>query len=217
MNIDQVGYGLKRRFPFLFQILECILGYAVYGFHRRAITEALKRASIEGTVLGESASIRPVDAGNLGQLLRFFGTLPEGSFTYFRPHGFERCELKKVLARPYFVTYGLFVGDELKGYCLLKLYPGRKAFLGRIVGEDLTGFGLGKFFSRYLRWQAALMGFRLRSTISEANLASMQSHKSVGGVEIIGDLPNGYKLIEFAVADPGSPPELRIEGKRTSP
>jgi RimJ/RimL family protein N-acetyltransferase len=214
MAVDKIGYIIKQRLPFIFGILEVIVGYQSYLASRTVIRRALEQARLEGRVGGVPACMRPITIDDAEAFLSFLANIPEKHFIFFRPHGFGREEIYRILAKPYYLTYGLFVNDRLIGYCLLKLYPGRKAFLGRILSPEYTGLGIGKFFSRFLRWQAAVIGFRLRSTISEDNLVSMQSHKSVGGMEVISDLPNGYKLIEFTVTDPGLPPQLQMQGDR---
>ena len=197
MKIDQIAYWLKRRWPAVFKLVEFAAGYATAFLNRKAIRMALEQAPLEGTVLNKPALLRILGPSDLDDLSTFFNGLTEDRLTYFRPHGFSQNDLSKVLGRPYFIAYGLFVGGRLQGYSLFKLYPGKKAFIGRILPKELSGCGLGKFLSLYLQWQSRLIGFRMRSTISLKNFASLESHKAVGGFEILGDLPNGYTLIEF--------------------
>lgn len=199
MNIDQLAYSLKRNCGPAFRVAEVVCGYAVYFRYRERIKDALKQAHQRGTISGRVAHIRPLGQDDLDALMTFFKGLPEGHFKYFRPHGFSKPELVKVLRRPYYLKYGLFLEDTLVGYSLYKLYPGRKAFFGRMLSTSLTGCGLGKYLSLYLQWQSRLLGFRMRGTINMGNSPSVNSHKAVGGFEILGDLPNGYTLIEFPI------------------
>jgi hypothetical protein len=197
MSVDQFAYWLKQNFPEFFSYTEVICGYMVYYRYRARIEDALKLAHQSGSISGRAAHIRPLRTDDLDELMTFFKGLPETHFAYFRPHGFSRAELVKVLKRPYYLKYGLFLEDKLVGYSLYKLYPGRKAFFGRMLSTSLTGCGLGKYLSLYLQWQSRLLGFRMRGTINLKNSPSVNSHKAVGGFEILGDLPNGYTLIEF--------------------
>jgi len=115
------------------------------------------------------------------------------------------------------MAYGLFVNEELAGYSLFKLYPGKKVFFGRMINPSLTGCGVGKFLSLYLQWQSQLIGFRMRGTINMKNSPSVGSHKAVGGFDILGELPNGYTLIEFPPEKcPAEPPELKLSSNKKS-
>ena len=211
MSLDKVAYRIKQRCPGLFKVIEFSAGYFVYFLNRRSIRRALTHATIHGEIHKQPAQIRPLRIDDLDQLLSFFATLPESHFTYFRPHGFSRSDIIKVLTRPYYLKYGLFVNDILIGYCLTKLYPGKVGFIGRIISTDYAGFGLGKFFSKYLQWQCYLLRFKMRSTISSNNLPSLGSHKSAGGFTFLASLPNGYTLIEFPRENmPKQPPALSI-------
>ncbi|NBB79914.1 MAG: GNAT family N-acetyltransferase [Verrucomicrobia bacterium] len=211
MTIDQFAYKLKQHCGPLFKVAEVICGYGVAFLHGKRIREALDQAEQSGTIRGNAARIRALVPGDIYALLAFYETLPEGHFKYFRPHGFARRDVEKVLARPYYLAYGLFLEGELVGYSLFKLYPGKKAFFGRMLSTKLTGCGLGKYLSLYLQWQSRIMGFKMRGTINLQNSPSVASHQAVGGFEILGDLPNGYTLIEFpADLMPTEPPVLDV-------
>lgn len=206
-----MAYWLKQHCGPVFKVIESLCGYGVYHLHRKQIEKALQQAELRGSITGRAAIIRPLKSDDIEQLLAFYETLPEGHFKYFRPHGFSRRDIVKVLERPYYLAYGLFIEGELVGYSLFKLYPGRKAFFGRMLSMQLTGCGLGKFLSLYLQWQCRIMGYRMRGTINMQNSPSVGSHKAVGGFNILGDLPNGYTLIEFPIdAMPESAPVLNV-------
>lgn len=211
MIIDKFGYLLKKRFRPLYNVAELISGYTVYFFNRKSIRRTLSVARLEGVVKGKDAYIRPLLSDDVERLARYFEDIPEHKFEFFKPHGFSRKELMKVLRWPHFLQYGLFVEDELVGYCILKLYPGKKAFLGTLLSDGYTGCGLGKFLSLYVHWQTDLLGFRMRATIDFSNLASVGSHKSVGGFNVLGELSDNYRLIEFDPGPPDAdPPKLLI-------
>ena len=123
--------------------------------------------------------------------------MPESHLAYFHPHGFGRADLTAVLRSRSFMTYGLFVEDTLAAYALLKLAPTGCAFIGRLVGPEHTGKGLGRFIAEYLYWQASLADLRTRSTISRHNPASLRSHQAVADFAVIAELPNDYLMVEF--------------------
>jgi GNAT superfamily N-acetyltransferase len=134
-----------------------------------------------------------------------------GHLEYFRPHGFSRHELAVVLWRPFYLVYGLFVSGDLAGYCILKLFPGRIVFRGRLVAEEWVGKGIGRYLSNYIDWQCTMLNVRSRSTISRRNRASLKSHAREGDYQILGELPGDYMLIEFNNVDSREAPILRIE------
>lgn len=153
--------------------------------------------------------MRSLNIDDLNSLQGFFEEMPAGHVKYFKPHGYERSDLRGVLESRAFLTYGLFIGDEMKGYALLKVAPTGSLYIGRLLHPSQVGQGLGAFLSRYLYWQASLAGLRARSTISRHNIASLRSHQAVANFNIISELPNDYLLIEFEVAS-SDKPELSL-------
>lgn len=207
--MEQLAYWLKQRFPPLFRGVEAVArGVTVLRFGGR-IRRARKQGSLQGRVAGEPAVMRPLGVEDLDALSGFLSGQSEERLQYFRPHGFDRRSLRRVLASGAFLTYGLFVGDRLVGYALLKVAPTGSAFIGRLVDKNYGRMGLGQFLARYLYWQASLAGLRARSTISRHNPASLRSHEAVAKFEIVAELPNDYLLIEFPPETP-EPPELKV-------
>ena len=199
MNLEKVAYILKNKFGGLFLLAQSVLGRLVYIRYKKRINDSLGQACISGQIGEQAAVIRPIEAGDSQQLSLYLKSFGEEDLKFFRPHGFEPNQIRSVLATGAFMLYGLFIDEELGGYCLLKLYPGRKAYLGTILSESFRGCGLGKFMSLYLRWQASLINFRLRATIAKDNAASFRSHESLGAVSLVCDLPNNYQLFEISL------------------
>lgn len=207
--MDQLAYRIKQRLPRVFQRIETAARGVTVLRYGSSIRRTLDEALVKGTVRGEAAVVRPLGNGDLETLRAFLAQQPEEHLRYFRPHGFDSAALRRVLASRAFLNYGLFVGDRLAAYALLKVSPTGSAFIGFLVGPDYTGLGLGHFLVGYLYWQASKAGLRTRSTISRHNPASLRSHESVATFEVVADLPNDYLLIEFP---PGRPeiPFLKI-------
>lgn len=203
--MEQLAYHVKQRFPGVFRWIEAAArGVTVLRFGRR-IRRARAEAVVQGTVRGEAAVMRPLGLDDLDALYEFLAEQPEEHLRYFQPHGFDRAALRAVLGSGAFLNYGLFVGDRLAAYALLKVAPTGSAFIGRLVGPDYTGLGLGRFLAVYLYWQASKAGLRARSTISRDNPASLRSHEAVAKFEIVAELPNDYLLIEFPPGRPETP------------
>lgn len=203
--MEQLAYRIKQRLPAVFRWIEAAArGVTVLRYGRR-IRCVWAEAAVQGTVRGEAAVIRPLGLDDLDALHGFLAAQPEEHLRYFRPHGFDRSALRAVLASGAFLNYGLFVGERLAAYALLKVAPTGSAFIGLVVGPDHTGLGLGRFIVGYLYWQASKAGLRARSTISRDNPASLRSHEAVAKFEIVAELPNDYLLIEFPPGQPGTP------------
>jgi L-amino acid N-acyltransferase YncA len=211
MTLDKLAYLVKDRCAGIFRLLQVPVGRLVYLRHQKCVKRALATASIPGSIRGEQAEIRPLQHADAAELSLFLNSFGEEDLKFFRPHGFEPEEIQSVLKMGFFMLYGLFVDGEIKGYCLLKLYPGRKAYLGTILSDSLRGCGLGKYMSSYLRWQASLIDFRLRATISKDNVSSFRSHESLGAISVVCELPNNYQLFEISLDGVDvARPELKI-------
>ena len=203
--MEQLAYRVKQRFPGGFRWVEAAArGVTVLRYGRR-IRRARAEAVVQGSVRGEAAVMGPLGLDDLEALHGFLAEQPEERLRYFRPHGFDRAALRAVLGSGAFLNYGLFVGDRLAAYALLKVAPTGSAFIGLLVGPDHTGLGLGRFIVGYLCWQASKADLRARSTISRDNPASLRSHEAVAKFEILAELPNDYLLIEFPLGRPETP------------
>ena len=203
--MEQLAYRVKQRFPGGFRWVEAAArGVTVLRYGRR-IRRARAEAVVQGSVRGEAAVMGPLGLDDLEALHGFLAEQPEERLRYFRPHGFDRAALRAVLGSGAFLNYGLFVGDRLAAYALLKVAPTGSAFIGLLVGPDHTGLGLGRFIVGYLCWQASKADLRARSTISRDNPASLRSHEAVAKFEILAELPNDYLLIEFPLGRSETP------------
>ena len=203
--MEQLAYQVKQRFPGVFRWIETAArGVTVLRYGRR-LRRVQADAVVQGTVCGEVAVMRPLGLDDLDALYGFLAQQTEKHLRYFRPHGFDRAALRAVLRSGASLNYGLFVGDRLAAYALLKVAPTGSAFIGLLVGPDHTGIGLGRFIVGYLYWQASKAGLRARSTISRDNPASLRSHEAVAKYTIVAELPNDYLLIEFPPGRPETP------------
>ncbi len=199
--LDRVVYVIKQKIPFVYTLLEKVSSGLTSFLYRGGIQRAMDAGTLTGTVEGKKAVIRCLSVADMEPLTEMLERQPEDHLTYFHPHGFDRDTLCRVLRRRSVMTYGLFVDDRLCAYALLKLFPTRKAYLGRLVSPELAGKGLGKFLSRYLYWQAYLLGFQPCSTINKNNLASLKSHEAVRPFHVVSTLSNDFLLIRFELTE----------------
>lgn len=197
MKMDRIAYLVKQHVPLLFPLIAWLARGVTRVRFGRAIASAQRRGTLEGKLGQQGASIRPLGTSDTQYLHDFLNDLPEKYFQFFRPHGFGLSNIRSVLASRAFANYGIFSGDELLAYALLKLAPTGTAYIGLLVAPGQAGLGLGKLIVHYLYWQASLAGLRIRSTISRDNPASMRCHQAVSEFQVVAELPNNYVMIEF--------------------
>lgn len=207
--MERTAYLLKRQFPTLFQLIEIWSRIVVGVRYGQRIESASREALIGGTVADSYAEVRRLNLADSGTLQKFVSELSDEYLKYFRPHAFDSRGIDSVLSSKAFLTYGVFVGVDMKAYALLKIAPTGSAFIGLLAHPDMGGRGLGKFIVEYLYWQASLAGFRTRSTISKNNIASLKSHQGVSDFKLVAELPNDYLMIEFPNISRAKP-ELRL-------
>ena len=203
--LERIAYLLKHRLPGLFRIVEWAARQLTVLRFGKAISTALGKAQLSGTVTGLPAEMRVLNTQDIRPLHAFLSNLPPDWLEHFRPHPFDRNGLKAVLNSKAFMNYGLVIDGKLAGYALLKVAPTGSAFIGLLVHPDYGRLGLGKFLVEFLYWQASEAGLRARSTISRDNPASLRSHQAVGDFEVVAELPNDYLMIEFPVAEREKP------------
>lgn len=195
--VEQIAYLVKQRCPRLFRCVEAGAQTLTCLRFGRRTADAQNHASVEGSLNGAPASIRPLYYSDAQALHEFVTTLPNPWLRYFQPHPFDLTGLEKVLKSRAFMNYGVFVGPEMIGYALLKVAPTGSAFIGLLVHPKFGRLGLGKFIVAFLYWQSSLAGLKTRSTINRHNSASLKSHKAVSEYKIVAELPNDYIMIEF--------------------
>jgi len=179
LSIDALAYRLKQNMPWAFQCIEYASTAITVMRHSRRRAAALGTGTIHGTIGGSVASIRPLSVEDLGVVSHFFSVLSEDHLRFFHPHSFAELELQNVLNSKTRCCYGLYKEDQLVGYCIIKLFPTKNAYCGRVLAPSILGRGLGKFLWQYLIWQAALMGVTPNATVNRNNLPSIHSLKSI--------------------------------------
>ncbi len=199
--IVKIVYSIKNKVPFLYSLIELCKKVYIYIFYSSQIKRMLITARIDGSIGGKSGFIRSVIKEDAEKLHEFFQNIPEDYLTYFHPHGFELKSLNQVIKSIDTLTYGLFMDESIIAYCLLKLFPGKKAYVGFLVSEDITGKGIGTFLIRYLYWQCYLLNFKPYSTVNENNITSLRAHQKARPYKIVDKLNNGYILISSSLGE----------------
>lgn len=216
--LERLAYFLNRRFPLAFAPVRLISGQLARLVHAKSITLALATAEISQEEDGTSRTLRSLHSNDVDTLWQFLQRQPEGRFSYFRPHGFDRPALRRHLRAGQFLSYGLFEGRVMIAYGLIRLTPGRSTFIGSMVSESHAGRGVGKLMARYLYWQAAEMNLDVYLTISDDNPASLSSHSPDRRLEKVQSLDDaGYSLYRAPrVGSDDNPPQIEYGTKSAS-
>ncbi len=216
--LDRIVYRVKAAAPWVYDLMAAGNAALTIAVHGRRIRRVLADAAVSGTVFGEQATMRPLDVGDLDQLFSTIAAASEDHLRFFHPHGLDRQSLRRVLKSRTILTYGLFKGDDLVAYALIKLFVAKRAYIGRLVAASMAGLGIGRFVTRYLYWQGYQLGFSLRATVHQDNIAVLRSHDAVRPSKVIADLPNGFKLREYSFQDADAhAPKLCVERKSKAP
>lgn len=211
MNLDTLAYRIKYNFPAAFQVFYSITRGVAVVRHKRGRQAALACATIRGTISGRDSVIRPLESDDTGLVQTFLSGLPKEHLRYFQPHGMDHNAISGVLSSRAYCCYGVFVEEQIKAYCLIKLFPTRNAYIGRLVAPDCAGQGIGKFLSRYLCWQSSIIQVTPSSTIHRNNFPSLASHRAVRETAITDELPNGFVRVVYPKTESDShPPELHL-------
>lgn len=136
--IETKLYDLNERNHFLFRLLERAndlwAGLAFRGVRRRA-------RKLDDVIRGKNSAARlrfltPEDLDAFAELLARF------DFKYLPPHPRDRQTAARVLRRAGYLPFGVFLGDELVGYTLLRLLFPRRALTGvwTLSTERTAGF-----------------------------------------------------------------------------
>ena len=127
---------------------------------------------------------------------RFFAEQPEEAFKFFKPHGFDRESIEKIIIRKSFLMFLVKDGEEIVGYFFLRCFANGNAFKGRIVDARRRNQGIAKLMGNVINDIVLHLGLKLFTTISPENYSSLASTKAVNDIKIVRTLENGYYYIE---------------------
>ena len=134
-----------------------------------------------------------------GEMVAFFDRQPEGAFTYFHPHGFDKKSIKRLQGNKAFLAYVLkdMATGEIAGYCFNRSFFHGVGYRGRMVDIECRGKGLGTAMNKMLNEVGFGIGLRLFETVSKDNVASYRSALSAGKVKVVKEMPKNEVYLEI--------------------
>jgi L-amino acid N-acyltransferase YncA len=159
-----------------------------------------KLKNVQGSYNRQEAAIgyfRALGESDAEEVFELLQRVTEEEKVFFNPHDFDITKINKILRSRGYMTFGFFSQEKLAGYFFLRLFFVKKAFIGRYVERSFRGKGVGKEISRFLCDLGKDLGFKVYSTISKDNLASLGSHRSTVCMEVVKELPNNYVLVKI--------------------
>ena len=132
-------------------------------------------------------------------MVDFFKCQPEEAFTYFRPHGFDKKDIKRLQRNKSFLGYVLIdkKNENIAGYCFNRCFFHGQGFRGRMVDVDYRGKGLGTAMNKILNEVGFGIGLRLFETVSKDNVASYKSALSASNVKVVKELEHNELYLEI--------------------
>lgn len=192
----KLAHIFQNKFPFIWVMIEWVNSYLFLLRYGR------KLKSIEECVLFQYAQKLGVKIVRISdvpvvQLEKFFTEQPEDAFTFFKPHGFDRKNLKKLQSNRSFLAYVLIDNNRIAAYCFLRSFFIGKGFRGRMVGINFRGRGHGTMMNKMMNDVGFGIGLRIFETVSKENVASYRSALSASRVKVVEDLKHNELYLEI--------------------
>lgn len=132
-------------------------------------------------------------------LVDFFKHQPDDAFIYFRPHGFDNKDIKRLQSNKSFLGYVLLdkKSKEIAGYCFLRCFFHGQGFRGRMVDIDYRGQGLGIAMNTILNEIGFAIGLRIFESVSKDNVSSYRSALSASKIKVVKEMPNNELYLEI--------------------
>ena len=191
--IYELAHIIKNRMSFLWDFIEKGNSLIFYYIHRKTIKDI---PDVLRNVSNETFTIRMTEEDDAPVLVKFFNEQPQDAYKFFKPHGFDKKSVLKVLQNKSFMTFVVTEGENIVGYFFLRSFINGKCFKGRMVDYRQLNRGIAKLMGIAINKIATHLNLRIFTTISPENYASLASTKAVNDINIIKTLDNGYYYIE---------------------
>ena len=188
---------IKHHMRFLWSIAEWGNGIVFKIFFRRIVCKNIQSACKKFS--NGDVVCRPLAEGDLLMLSAFFKSQPEESYLYFKPHGFEIADLRKVYKNPAFVMLGVMDAQQQKllGYFMMRFFANRKCFVGFLVDAAARGRGIAGLMGKIMLTACWESNFEALATVSKKNEAALKAYRKLNHFSILKELPDDYIYIKY--------------------
>lgn len=190
---------IKHKLPFLWICVEWLNTLLFRVLHGDRLDRQAEQSLNEFTLPG--FELRRVLNNDLDSLHNLLHRQEKARLNYFRPHGFEKRDLKKASRNPAFLMFGVFDGNLMVGYFFLRCFWNRKCFVGRLIDQPYERRGIGRVMNQVMYHTAWRSGFRCLTTVSRDNALVMRSHANNPTARVLKELAGNFLLVEFVPQD----------------
>lgn len=189
----RIAHILRDRFSWIWNLIEGVNSILF------SIRYGKKVNTFRFTTIPEGYSVVSIKDVPTEDLVKFFEHQPEDAYTYFRPHGFDAKDIKKIQKNKSFLAYVLRDNEngKIAGYGFNRSFFHGKGFRGRMVDIDYRGKGLGTAMNKMLNEMGFGIGLRLFESVSKDNVASYRSALSASNVRVVKELPHNELYLEI--------------------
>lgn len=188
---------IKHRLTFVWAIAEFLNGLLFRLLYRKKILE--EACAVCRKYETELFVLRILQPEDLPSLSGFFKKQPSESYTYFKPHGFELPDLRKVCKNPAFLMFGVFNRNsgEFCGYFMMRFFANKKCFVGFLVDVESRGQGIAGLMGKTMLETCWNNGFAALATVSRKNEAALRAYRKLNNFTILKELPDDYIYIRY--------------------
>lgn len=187
---------IKHNFRFLWKIIDFANGLVFIFLYGKKLKKILHDEIEKANADNDEFIYRELNENDVMALVDFFDRQPVESFKYFKPHGFSKVDIERIMKNPSFIMMGIFSEKELAGYFFLRFFFNGKCFIGRIVDINHRRKGIAALMNNVMYNTVWRLNFQCLSTISKNNGSIVEFHKQNPNVRILKELSNDYLLIE---------------------
>lgn len=182
-----IAHSVQKHLPWLWDWVEA-LNSCLFEARVRERLRLLNRCCPQG--------VRIACESDADALVVFFARQPEESFRWFRPHGFDKATLRRLLRRKSYVMYIEELDGEICGYAFLRCFFNGKCFLGKMVDCRHQGRGVCTRLCAVGMDMATMLGLRMFESINKENVGSLKASQKACCVRVVEELEDGDILVE---------------------
>lgn len=195
-----IAHFVRDKIPWLWDLVDIInsfLFFLRYEKKLRTFEVQLDRTRMKFGTYG--LTVLPIYKVPTDKLVGFFARQPQDAFMFFKPHGFDSKDIKKLQRNNAFLAYVLVddFNEQIAGYCFIRSFFHGKGFRGRMVDINYRGKGLGTTMNKILNEVGFGIGLRLFETVNKDNEASYRSAISASNVKVIAEMEHKDLFLEI--------------------